>query len=85
MVCVAVSGLRSECEECESRSQTRSRELKQLVVDSHKYGDQMAKVDGWLCELESKIDSRKREAIGDAVDVVDRQIQQHMVSCRLIG
>ena len=50
-----------------------------MLVDSHKYGDLMAKVDGWLCELETKIEQRRREAIGDAVNVVDKQIQQHMV------
>ena len=74
-----MSGLRTECEECNTRSVNRSKELKQLLVDSHKYGDLMAKVDGWLCELETKIEQRRREAIGDAVNVVDKQIQQHMV------
>ncbi|XP_067947788.1 dystrophin-like isoform X2 [Watersipora subatra] len=73
-----VSGLRSECEECLTRSVSRSRELKQLLIDSHRYGDEMAKVDGWLSELEARIDSRRCEAIGDALDVVDTQIQQHL-------
>lgn len=75
-----VSGLRTECAECQIRSVSRSNELKQLLIASLKYGDKMAQVDTWLSELEARIDASKREAIGDAVEVVDKQIQQHLVS-----
>ena len=75
-----VSGLRTECTKCQIRSISRGNELRQLLIDSHKWGDKMAQVDSWLAQLENKVEERRRQAIGDAIEVVDKQIQQHEVS-----
>lgn len=40
----------------------------------------MAQIDSWLTQLENKVEERRKQAIGDAVEVVDKQIQQHVVS-----
>jgi len=76
-----VSGLRTECAECQVRSIARGKELRALLSSSNAYGETMARFDVWLGNLETKIDSKKQEAIGDAVDVIDKQIQQHLVCC----
>ena len=39
----------------------------------------MTEVDSWLANMEARIDAQKQQAVGDAVEIVDKQIQQHLV------
>jgi len=50
-----------------------------MLIDSHKYGNDMAHVDSQLQVLEDKMSKMKKETLGDALDVVQKQMEQHCV------